>query len=171
MGRNPQLSILLSFRNEREKVEPVLEALFGLSSINFELFIVDDASTDGTGQAIHSLLDYYDYEKTFFFEHTKPAGRGNCLNELLRQINTNIVWAPHSVNNIDEAILEKSVKTLSKSAKPALIQQFTIPGNNKEWLNFIEKDSFPVDAHFLWNLDNIHSPDHFFNPWLNRFLD
>ncbi len=169
MGKKPQLSILLPFQNRRSAVEKILTPLYELSTFGFELFIIDDASTDGTGQAIHSLLDYYDHEHTFFFEHDKPAGRGNCLNELLWQVNTPVVWVPHSLEKVDERSLKKAVKKLASSDSGCLVQQFSVPDDDESWLNMIRERSFPEDGQFLWNLNNIGSTRHFFSPFLNRF--
>src|SRR5690625_4702051 len=109
MSQKSQLSVLLTFQNQRDEVEPCLAALFELETIPFELIIIDDASTDGTGQAIQSLLDYYEHEQAFFFEHTRPMGRGNCLNEALQQAGTPIIWAPHSFRSVNERQLLKTV--------------------------------------------------------------
>ncbi len=169
MNKELQLSILLVFQNQRDAVEPTLQALFELSSLNFELFIIDDASTDGSEQAIQSLLNYYQHEHTFFFEHTKPAGRGNCLNELLTQVNTNILWTPQFLENIEEAPLIEAIKDLKISKSACLIQQFSIPESNEKWIDFFRDNEFIDDAQFLWNLEEIISTQHFFNSYMNRF--
>lgn len=147
----------------------MLEPLFELFSISFELFILDDASTDGTAQAVYSLLDYYEHESTYFFEHTKPAGRGRCLNELLNEVNTEIVWVVNSFQSIDESSLKKAVDKLKASDSACLSQQFTAPGSDEEWLELISEERFPDDTGFLWNLNNIASAENFFNPYLKRF--
>ncbi len=169
MDKNRQLSILLPFQNERARVEPTLTALFELSSINFELFIIDDASSDGTAQAIQSLLDYYQHEHTFYFEHTKPAGRGNCLNELLPQINTGTVWAVQFLEDIDETLLKNAVNALQSSNNLALIQRFAIPDEEQQWPELVCNKDFPSDNQFLWHLANVPSAQQFLNPYLNRF--
>lgn len=169
MDKNLQLSILLPLQNQRSLVEQILEPLFELSSINFELFIIDDASTDGTGQAIYSLLDYYEHENTFFFEHTKPAGRGNCLSQLLNEVNTDIVWAIDTLESINESVLKNAIKQLRSSSYACLAQQFTFPTHEQEQLKFVREEEYPADSQFLWNLNNIVSTEHFFNPYLKRF--
>ena len=168
MSQKPEISVLLSFQNQRDEVESSLTALFELEAIAFELVIIDDASTDGTAQTIESLLDYYQHEHTFFFEHTAPAGRGNCLNEMLEQTNTSVIWAPRSVQTIDEGKLQHAIKLISDGSAPSLVQNFSIPGDLSKWTALIQADNFPGDGRFLWNLDHIASGNHFFNPFLNQ---
>lgn len=168
MDQKPRLSVLLSFQNQRDEVESSLTAFFELETIPFELIIIDDASTDGTGQAIQSLLDYYQHDHTFFFEHTAPAGRGNCLNEALQQANTSIIWAPSSVQEIDEDKLADAISSLRNADVPCLTQTFSIPGNIKQWVDFIQTGDFPHDGQFLWNLNAISSTKQFFNPYLSQ---
>lgn len=114
MNQKPQLSVLLPFQDQRDEVEPTLTALYELNTVSIELVIIDDASTDGTGQAILSLIDYYQHDHTFFFEHPEPAGRGSCLNEALQQSSASHIWAPRSIHSIDENLLQESLRDLKK---------------------------------------------------------
>lgn len=169
MNLKPQLSILLPFQNQRDEVEPSLTAVFELESVSFELIIIDDASTDGTGQAIQSLLDYYQHDHTFFFEHTESSGRGNGLNEALQQSSTSFIWAPRSIASIDEAVLQESLTHLNQGSSPCLIQDANLPQKIAGWADFIARGTLPRDGKMLWNLDHIPSNQHFFNPFLTRF--
>ena len=168
MDQKPRLSVLLSFQNQRDVVESTLTALYELEMLPVELIIIDDASTDGTGQAIQSLLDYYQHDYTFFFDHAKPAGRGSCLNEALLQANTPLLWTPESIKQIDEEQLTEAISDLRNADVPCLTQKFTIPVNNDGWIDFINAADFPTDGQFLWNTNAIPSTKRFFNPYLNR---
>lgn len=169
MNQKPQLSVLLPFQNQRDEVEPTLTAVFELESVAFELIIIDDASTDGTGQAIQSLLDYYQHDHTFYFEHFEPAGRGSCLNEALQQSSTPFIWAPRSIETMDESILREALQNMNQGSSPCLIQDVDLPQQIGEWTDFIARGALPRDGNMLWNLDHIPSNQQFFNPFLNRF--
>lgn len=168
MDQKPKFSVLLSFQNQRDEVEPSLTALFELESVPFELVIVDDASSDGTMQAIQSLLDYYQHAHTFFFEHTAPAGRGSCLNEALQQANTPIIWAPRSIQSIDDEKLAEAIRLLRNGGAPSLAQNFVMPDNYSRWADRIQNDHLPLDGQLLWNINNIPSTERYFNPFLDR---
>ncbi len=168
MDQKPQLSVLLSFKNQRDEVEPTLSALFELKALPFELIIIDDASRDGTAQAIHSLVDYYQHDHTFFFEHDKPAGRGNCLNEALQQVSSPIVWAPRTLQSIDEEKLRNSIRSLKNGNAPCLLQNVTLPGSLTKWGECIRDDKLPAGDRMLWNLGLVPSSERFINPFLSR---
>src|ERR1700724_1097364 len=49
------LSILMPVFNERERVERAISAVLGTElPTDFELIVVDDGSTDGTGEILHA---------------------------------------------------------------------------------------------------------------------
>lgn len=169
MDQKPQISILLPFQNQRDEVEPSLTAIYEQEAIPFELIIIDDASSDGTAQAIHSLLDYYQHDQTYFFEHSRPSGRGSCLNEALQQAGTSIIWAPRSLASIDEGRLRDAIKILRNGNAPCLAQQAALPATLSEWAERIRDGKLPRSGQMLWNLDCIPSHQRFFNPFLEHY--
>lgn len=168
MPEKLSLSIILTFHNNRDVIESTLSSVFELKEVSYELIIIDDASTDGSSDAIKSLLDYYDHERTFFFQHEKPVGRGNCLNEALQQCNSNLVWCPSSIEQIDESRLEEISARAKENPQCCFMQQLQLPDSGEEWLTYIARQSWHDDASFIWNLDAIPSSQHFFNPYQHQ---
>jgi GT2 family glycosyltransferase len=168
MPEKLSLSIILTFHNNRDVIESTLSSVFELKQLAYELIIIDDASTDGSSDAIKSLLDYYDHERTFFFQHEKPAGRGNCLNEALQQCNSNLVWCPSSIEQIDESQLVQIPARAKENPQYCFIQQLQLPESGDEWLAYVARQSWHDDASFIWNLDAIPSGQHFFNPYQHQ---
>lgn len=169
MDRKPKLSVLLSFQNQRNVVESTLTALLELEMLPIEIIIIDDASTDGTTQAIQSLLDYYQHPHAFFFEHSQPSGRGSSLNEALLQSSSSLIWAPESIQKLREEQLTEALSALRNANVPCLTQSFAIPESTNEWAALFGSDNLPADSQFLWNLTAVPSAKHFFNPYLNHF--
>ncbi len=169
MSYKPLLSVILCFQNQRDVVESTLSSLFDLSSVPFELYIIDDASTDGTDDAIQSLLDYYDPDHTFFFRHEHPSGRGNSLNEILSQLNSPLLWAPISLEQVNEQALLKVVERAAGSEAGCFLQDERLPDSFGGWLKQADSQEWPLDNAFLWNLDNIPSVERFFNPYQHQF--
>ncbi len=169
MNQKPQLSVLLPFQDQRDEVEPTLTALYELNTVSIELVIIDDASTDGTGQAILSLIDYYQHDHTFFFEHPEPAGRGSCLNEALQQSSASHIWAPRSIHSIDENLLQESLRDLKNGSSPCLIQNANLPQTLSGWTEFISEGNLVPDGQMLWNLEQIPAEQQFFNPFLQQY--
>jgi glycosyltransferase involved in cell wall biosynthesis len=169
MAKKPLLSVAVVVQNQRDAVEATLTSLYELTDIPFELFIIDDGSTDGSGDAIESLLDYHQHEQTFFFQHSHPAGRGNSLNEAIQQCNGTLFWAPETIHEIDENELSKRLDQLADSTNLALIQKRELPSSHQQWLRLIPKANWPQDGDFIWNLPALSSANMFFNPYAERF--
>ncbi len=169
MPEKLSLSIILTFHNQRDVIESSLSSVFELNSIPFELILIDDASRDGSSDAIKSLLDYYDHERTFFFQHEDVAGRGNCLNEALQQCNSSLVWCPSSLEQVDETRLKSVINRAKENPKCSyFIQQLQLPESHDEWLSYIARQTWHDDASFIWNLEAIPSEQLFFNPYQHR---
>lgn len=170
MPDTPLLSIAVVIHNQKETVEPTLTSLFELTNISFELFVIDDGSTDGSEEVIYSLLDYYKHERTFFFRHEQPVGRANALNEILNQCNGSLLWAPQTIQEMDEQRLSYFANELANSGFSALVQRQRIPENLEEWFDLITQSEWLTDGRFIWNLSSIPSNNRFFNPFLEHFL-
>jgi len=169
MPKKPLLSVSIVVQNQRDVIETTLTSLYELSSVSFELFLIDDGSTDGSDEVIQSLLDYYQHEQTFYFAHKNPAGRGNSLNEVLQQCNGQLFWAPETIREINESELTKRLEQLANSTNIALLQRHKLPASHSQWIEFIRQQRWPQDGSFIWNLAAINSANHFFNPYPERY--
>lgn len=169
MHQQPLLSIILTVRNQRSIIEPTFSSLYEMNALPFELFVIEDASTDGSNDAIHSLLDYYEHDQTYYFEHRDPTGRGSSLNEALQQCNGSVVWTPQSIEAVDEVQLMETVTRLHNSECSFFYACPSIPSTITDWIQLIEGDGWPGEGEFLWNLQRIPSTQCFFNPYLSAF--
>lgn len=169
MPNKPLLSVAIVVQNQRDVIETTLTSLYELSSVPLELYIIDDGSTDGSGEVIQSLLDYYQHEQTFYFSHEEPTGRGNALNEVLLQCNGKLFWAPETIQEINESELRKRLGQLANSTNAALLQQHKLPATHQQWIEFIQQRHWPQDGAFIWNLAAINPANHFFNPYLIQY--
>ena len=168
MPNKPLLSVAIVIQNQRDTVESTLSSLYELSTIPFELYLIDDGSTDGSDDAIQSLLDYYEHQQTFYFPHEKPTGRGNSLNEAILQCNGPLFWAPESIQSINEPRLGELLERLSDSSASALVQGHELPSSHRQWTYLIQQREWPLDGDFIWNLPAISPANHFFNPYLQH---
>ncbi|HEX6981593.1 MAG TPA: glycosyltransferase [Balneolaceae bacterium] len=165
MPDKPLLSVAVIIRNQKDTVEATLTTLFELARLPFELFVIDDASTDGSDEVIESLLDYYGHEQTFYFRHEQTVGRANSLNEVLLHCSGSLFWAPERIQEIDEGLLIDITTQLQSSDYFALTQQQNLPNSPRKWVNFISQNSWFQDGDFIWNLPALSSNNAFFNPF------
>lgn len=81
-GFQPDLCVLLSVYNGERTLRQALDSVLSQTYRNFELFIIDDASTDGT---VHLLEDYQKADTRIrILTHKKNQGLTASLNEGLR---------------------------------------------------------------------------------------
>lgn len=170
MSQKPLLSVAIVVQNHRDVVESTLTSLYELSAIPFELFIIDDGSTDGSDEVIQSVVDYYQHEHTFYFSHGQTAGRGNSLNEILVQCSGMVFWAPETITEIHEQTLSQYLEQLNGSEHAVLLQQHRLPSTHQKWISFLNQNNWPLDGALMWNLSAIAAGNQFFNPYLKQHL-
>ncbi len=163
------ISVLLSFQDQRGEAETSLNALFKLEKIPFELIVIDDASTDGSDQALQSTLDSIEHENITYIKHSQPTGRGNCLNEALQKAASSVIWAPQSIYSIDEKALKQAITNLQKGSAPCLLQTSILPTSLSEWPTLINTGKLPENGKMLWNSELISKKNYFINPFLKRY--
>ncbi len=71
---NPKLSVVMPVYNERTTVEQIIRRVLAVP-LNIELIVVDDGSTDGSGE----ILDRLQGELGFTVFHQANAGKGSAL--------------------------------------------------------------------------------------------
>jgi GT2 family glycosyltransferase len=166
--QQPLLSVALPIYNQHDQIETTLTALYECQQVPMEVILIDDASTDDTREVIHSVLDYYQHERTFFFEHSQHWGRGNTLNEALQQISAPYVWTPGAIEEIHEDVLLETLDRLSKQPAAGAYMGFDpLPETVEQWLGLLEADVLPSDDLFLWQVPHIPMPELFFSPYVS----
>ena len=169
MASKPLLTVAIVVQNQNDVIESTLTSLYELSDVPLELYIIDDASTDGSDEIIQSVVDYYQHDHTFYFDHSQAVGRGQSLNEALLQRSTSLFWAPLSIHEIDENQLINSLDRIKGSLKSGILQQFDLPTDHEEWLALTEENKWPTDNFFIWNLSKVPSAQRYFNPFVNSY--
>lgn len=167
MPKHPKLSVITIFHNQRDVVESTIEALYALPYPALELVIINDGSTDDTGDIIYSLLDYYGHEETYFFDHTESYGLGRSLNDALATVTGDFLWIVDSLEDINETNLEELLDKLSESDSLCAVDS-DLEGVFREenWLKLLEEKVLPLNQSFIWNWNKIPPYQQFFNPHL-----
>ena len=104
-----RVSVLLPLRDEAARVEPCLRALLAQSGVDLELVVLDDGSTDGTGDLVRTLVDG-DPRVRVLQGRPLPAGwlgkphacqqlvdAAAPTSEVLVFVDADVVLAPHAV--------------------------------------------------------------------------
>ncbi|HKJ30994.1 MAG TPA: glycosyltransferase, partial [Balneolales bacterium] len=152
----PKLSIIIIFQNQRDVVESTIDALYELPLQSFELILIDDGSTDDTGDIIHSLIEYYRHVDTYFFDRSEQFGKGRSLNEALFTVSGDFLWIVDALDEVSESELTNVLENLKSSEKLVSVNSGFLPSLNEEtWRKLIEEKKFPSNQSFIWNWKKI----------------
>ncbi len=79
----PSVSLLVSAKNEELVIERLVEQLTHLDYAPLELWVVNDASTDRTGEILTTLQGKYSQLKVLHRPPNSPGGKSGALNQVL----------------------------------------------------------------------------------------
>ena len=104
-----RVSVLLPVRDEAVRVEPCLRALLAQTGVDLELVILDDGSTDGTGELVRRVVDGDPRVRVLPGRPLRPGWLGKphaCqqlaeaaapTSDVLVFVDADVVLAPHAV--------------------------------------------------------------------------
>lgn len=110
--KESKVSIIVPVYNVKAQLERCLESIRNQTYSNFECFLVDDGSTDGSDQ----ICDLYaQRDNRFIVIHQKNAGLSVARNNAMRQATGEYVSFVDSDDYVLPAYLEKMVSLLEKN--------------------------------------------------------
>jgi len=113
--KNPLVSVIIPTYNSAKYIEEALESVFKQTLQDFEIIVVDDGSTDGTGEI---LKDYSDRIKYIFQKNSGPASARNkgikiARGEYIAFLDADDLWMPTK--------LEKQVAMFDKNKNLGMV--------------------------------------------------
>jgi len=78
----PKLSIIIPAYNEAATIEQVLEKVLAVSlagDLQKEIIVIDDASTDGTGERVSAYISNQHSSGIIYKRQEKNSGKGSCI--------------------------------------------------------------------------------------------
>lgn len=70
--------VIIPTYNERENIEAVIRAVFGLGPHSYHILVIDDGSPDGTAQIVRSLMTGEFAQRLFLLERSGKLGLGTA---------------------------------------------------------------------------------------------
>ena len=104
-----KFSIIIPIYNSEKFIKNTIDSVLGQKSGNFELILIDDGSTDNSGNII-DLYEKYDYVKIF---HKTNSGLGGTRNFGLSKAKGEYIWFIDS----DDYITNDALQILSDEIK------------------------------------------------------
>jgi len=175
--KSNNVSIILYFRNQRELAEQTLTAIYENITGPYEVCVVDDASTDGTSDALRSVIEYYAHEETYFFEHSVSQGRALSIQGIIPQCSSTVIWMPVGLTTLHDEALRVALQQLRSSDV-----QFAVSGSfdwpeTAESRKDIARNNFrldfsklPDDNQILIKLRGMAPDQCFVNPYLTGWF-
>lgn len=111
--KRPKVVIYMSCYNHEKYVREAMDSIVGQTYTNWELYVVNDASTDMTGE----ILSTYQDERIHYFDfkvNTKFIGAANFLQKLLRDVEADYIATMSSDDKWALDKLEKQIGVLTQ---------------------------------------------------------
>ena len=115
----PQVSIIIPCFNEIKTIEEIVERIIAQKSINKEIILIDDKSTDGTRELIQKRLTD---KCNVIIYHETNLGKGAAIKSGIKKTNGQIIliqdadleYDPNDYKKIiDQIIYNKKLETLT----------------------------------------------------------
>ena len=123
----PLVSIIMSVYNNENSLSECLQSVLNQKYINFELLIVDDASTDNTKTILKQLND----ERVKIYYNKKNLGLTNNLNKLLEKSRGQLIARQDGDDLSNASRLVKQVKFLNENNLDACTTRAIIKNSTK----------------------------------------
>ena len=104
MTKSPKISVLMSVFNGEKSIEKSINSILNQSYGNFELLIMNDKSTDNTGQILNSYSSFDERIKTY--ENMENIGLTKSLNILISKAQGEYLARQDSDDESDEGDLK-----------------------------------------------------------------
>lgn len=131
MEQKPFFSIVMPVYGVAHYLEKAIESIIKQSFHDFELFLVDDCSIDGSLSICEAYANKY--ENIYCIYHNENKGLSLSRNTGLEAVNGKYVWFPDSDDFFDLDLLEKVYQAL-KAAETDLV----VFGTIEEYYNIDE---------------------------------
>lgn len=103
-----KISIIIPCYNEVKTVEKLIERVFNQTSLDKEIIVIDDGSTDGTSLVLDKIKDKID----ILIINEKNFGKGYSLNKGIEKSNGDIVLIQDADLEYDPSDYDKLIKPI-----------------------------------------------------------
>ena len=129
-----KLSIIIPCYNEKETVSKIVNKIFSIVKINFEIIIVNDCSTDGTKEILHELKNKF---VDIVVEHNEiNRGKGFCIKKGIKKASGDLLIIQDADLEYDPSDYAKLIKPIERGVADVVYGSRFIGGDEKRVLYF-----------------------------------
>ena len=164
-----RISFIVVLYNQQHDADELLTPLFELDEPRAELIIINDGSTDGTDDAVASLLEYHNHDRAFYFENELRKGMALSLNDGLQHCSTDTVIVIDRSGTFQPDILKDALSHLDRTDSIAVASTHTgFSGSNEFLQEMLDKRVLPASSNFILRISRVRPDRLFFNPFLTH---
>jgi 1,2-diacylglycerol 3-beta-glucosyltransferase len=145
--KQPSVSIIIPAHNEASVIAKTVEAVMKQNYPNFELWVMDDRSTDNTIEILTALQAKLKDDRFHF--HTRPQdatpGKSAVLNDALNLTKGKLILVLDADGQISEQFLTQVVGYFKDENLGAVQVVKTIVNQNQNWLTQCQQVEYVLD--------------------------
>lgn len=155
--RWPRVCILLPAHDEASVIEKTVRSLSRLDYPDFELLVIDDRSTDGTGEILRRL-EAEPQSNFRFYSRTanSRAGKAAVMNEALTRTDGEIIAVFDADSHVSPDFLTKLVPYFEQQEVGAVQSRKSVSNAERNVLTHCQKYEYALDAYFQSRRDLVH---------------
>jgi len=110
----PRVTILIPAYNEENTIEETLNSILKTDYPNFNIIVVNDASTDNTFSKVKNFIQNNNVE-LILFSNSERIGKKNILNKYIPVINTDYVFILDANLHVEKSALKNMINLFDKN--------------------------------------------------------
>jgi GT2 family glycosyltransferase len=112
LDKNAETAVMVITYNGRHHLKECIDALLRQTSRNFEIYLVDNASADGS-----SVFVIKNYPQVKIIQHDKNYGFAEGYNRAIKHVNSKYIALLNDDTKVDPEWLEELTKAMNKDSK------------------------------------------------------
>ncbi len=152
---HPFVSILIPCHNEENVIEKTAENILNLNYNDFEIFLIDDRSTDSTAEVIKKISENNPKIKYLIREKDATAGKSAVLNDAVKLAKGDAILVFDADAKVESDFLDKMILKLEPADVGAVQAQKVIINANQNFLTKCQFNEYILDTHLQVGRDAV----------------
>lgn len=153
----PSICIMIPAHNEESVIRKTVENIIGLDYDDFEIFVIDDRSTDNTAQVLKELEEEHkDKVKILIRDKNAYPGKSAVLNDALALCDKEVICVFDADARVKKDFLKVLLPYLAPEEIGAVQGRKIIINKEVNFLTRCQNNEYTLDNHFQLSRDSIN---------------